>query len=234
MAERKRIEEQLRVLTNALDAVANAIVITDHTGAIQSVNPAFTALTGYTAQEVVGQNPRLLKSGKQDEAFYRNLWQTISSGQVWSGELTNRRKDGNLFDEDMTITPLRNDDGVIARYIAIKQDITGRKRAESLVRQSEKRYRSLFDNARDAIFTIAADGTFTSLNSAVETMTGLSRADWIGQPFTPMVHPDDLPLAREMFHRILQGEQTPVHELRGHPSLKAAGPHGDDPDPTKR
>ncbi len=220
VAERKRIEEQLRVLTNALDAVANAIVITDHTGAIQSVNPAFTALTGYTAQEVVGQNPRLLKSGKQDEAFYRNLWQTISSGQVWSGELTNRRKDGNLFDEDMTITPLRNDDGVIARYIAIKQDITGRKRAESLVRQSEKRYRSLFDNARDAIFTIAADGTFTSLNSAVETMTGLSRADWIGQPFTPMVHPDDLPLAREMFHRILQGEQTPVHELRGHPSLK--------------
>src|SRR5208337_1871544 len=124
ITERKRTEEQLRVQTTALDAAANAIVITDHNGTIQSVNPAFTALTGYTAQEVVGQNPRILKSGKQDEAFYQNLWQTISSGQVWNGEVTNRRKDGSLYVEDMTITPLRNGDGVIARYIGIKQDIT--------------------------------------------------------------------------------------------------------------
>ncbi len=220
IAGHKRTEEQLRVQTTALDAAANAIMITDHNGTIQSVNPAFTALTGYTAQEAVGQNPRIVKSGKYDEAFYRNLWQTISSGRVWRRELTNRRKDGSLYDEEMTITPLRNADGVIARYIAIKQDITERRRAESLVRQSEGQYRSLFDNARDAIFTIAVDGTFTSLNPAVETMAGLLRADWIGKPFAPMVHPDDLPLAREMFSRILQGEQTPVHELRGNPNLK--------------
>ena len=134
----KRAEQQLRVQTTALDAAANAIVITDHNGTIQSVNPAFTALTGYTAQEAVGQNPRILKSGKQDEAFYRNLWQTISSGQVWSGELTNRRKDGSLYDEEMTITPLRNADGGVARYIAIKQDITERKRAEEGLRASHQ------------------------------------------------------------------------------------------------
>jgi PAS domain S-box-containing protein len=135
ITQRKRTEEELRVQTTALDAAANAIVITDYNGTIQSVNPAFTALTGYTAQEVVGQNPRILKSGKQDEAFYRNLWQTISSGQVWNGELTNRRKDGNLYVEEMTITPLRNADGVIARYIAIKQDITQRKRTEEALRE---------------------------------------------------------------------------------------------------
>ena len=97
--ERKSTEEQLRVQTTALDAAANAVMITDHNGTIQSVNPAFTALTGYTAQEAVGQNPRVLKSGNHDEAFYRNLWQTISSGRVWRGELTNRRKDGSLYTE---------------------------------------------------------------------------------------------------------------------------------------
>jgi PAS domain S-box-containing protein len=137
-AERRRIELQLRMQTTALDAAANAVVITDHNGTIQSVNPAFTALTGYTALEAVGQNPRILKSGKNDEAFYGNMWQTISSGQVWSGELTNRRKDGSLYTEDMTITPVRSADGAIVRYIAIKQDVSERKRAEEAVRTSQQ------------------------------------------------------------------------------------------------
>ncbi len=138
LTERRRIELQLRMQTTALDAAANAVIITDHNGTIQSVNPAFTALTGYSALEAVGQNPRILKSGKQDEAFYRDLWQTISSGQVWSGELTNRRKDGSLYTEEMTITPVRSADGAIARYIAIKQDVSERKRAEEAVRASQQ------------------------------------------------------------------------------------------------
>jgi PAS domain S-box-containing protein len=138
ITERKLAEQQLRVQTTALDAAANAVVITDHNGTIQSVNPAFTTLTGYTSEEVVGQNPRILKSDKQDKAFYRNLWQTISSGRAWNGEVTNRRKDGSLYVEEMTITPLRNADGVIARYIAIKQDITGRKHTEEALRESQQ------------------------------------------------------------------------------------------------
>ena len=138
MAERKRGEQQVRMLGTALDAAANAIVITDQEGTIQSVNLAFTALTGYTAEEAVGQNARILKSGKQDEAFYRNLWQTISSCRVWSGEMINRRKDGSLYSESATITPLRNAEGVVARYIAIKQDITERKRAEETLRASQQ------------------------------------------------------------------------------------------------
>ncbi|MGA2556671.1 MAG: PAS domain S-box protein [Verrucomicrobiota bacterium] len=138
ITERRQAEEALRLQSAALEAAANAIVITDRNGTIQSVNPAFTALTGYTAEEVLGKNPRLLKGGKQDEAFYRNLWRTISSGQVWSGQLTNRRKDGSLYEEEMTITPLRDGDGAIARYIGIKQDVTERKRAEEALRASHQ------------------------------------------------------------------------------------------------
>ncbi len=134
----KQAEENLPMESAALEAAANAIVITDQSGNILRVNAAFTVLTGYTAQEVLGKNPRLLKSGKQDDATYQNLWRTISSGHVWGGQLINRRKDGSLYPEEMTITPLHDASGAIARYIAIKQDITERKRAEEALRASQQ------------------------------------------------------------------------------------------------
>ncbi|MDD5139454.1 MAG: PAS domain S-box protein [Verrucomicrobiales bacterium] len=174
ITDRKRTEEQLRVQASALDAAANAIVITDHTGTIQSVNPAFTTLTGYTAQEAVGQNPRILKSGKHDEAAYRNLWQTISAGQVWNGEVINRRKDGSLYTEEMTITPVRNGDGVIASYIAIKQDITGRKRAEEKFRL----FRTLVDQSSDAFEIIDPEtGRYLDVNERGCSDVGYSREE---------------------------------------------------------
>jgi PAS domain S-box-containing protein len=156
-AASKRFEESLRLQSAALEAAANAIVITDQLGNILQVNAAFTALTGYAAREVIGQNPRILKSGKQDEAFYRNLWQTISSGQVWSGELTNRRKDGSLYAEEMTITPLRDTDGVIARYIAIKQDISERKRAEDELRWKTAFLEAQVNSSIDGILVVDQD-----------------------------------------------------------------------------
>ena len=155
-----------------MEAAANAIVITDQAGTIQSVNPAFTTLTGYTAQEAVGKTPRILKSGSHDEAFYRNLWQTVSSGQVWSGELTNRRKDGSLYSEEMMITPLRNADGVIARYIAIKQDITERKRVEAGL----KLFRALVDHSSDGIYVMdAATRRFLDVNESGCRALGYTR-----------------------------------------------------------
>ena len=173
----KRTEEELRVQTTALHAAANAVMITDHNGRIHSVNPAFTALTGYTAQEVVGRNPRFLKSGKQDEAVYRNLWQTISSGRVWSGELTNRRKDGSLYIEEMTITPLRNADGAIARYIAIKQDISERKQAEAEAAQLA----AIVEYSSDAIISKDLEGTILTWNAAAGRLFGYEAEEVIGQ-----------------------------------------------------
>ena len=122
--ERGRAEESLRLQSTALESAANAIVITNREGTILWVNPAFTSLTGYTAEEAIGQNPRVLKSGKHDASFYKNLWDTVLSGQVWRSEIINLRKDGRLYTEEMTITPVRDERGEISHFIAIKQNIT--------------------------------------------------------------------------------------------------------------
>ena len=138
ISEHKRAEAELLLQGKALHAAANAIVITDPTGNVVSGNPAFTALTGYAVSEVLGKNLRVLKSGEQDAAFYRQLWETIRTGQVWSGELINKRKDGSLYTEEMTITPVRTASGAISHFIAIKQDVTRRKQAEHALEVSNQ------------------------------------------------------------------------------------------------
>jgi PAS domain S-box-containing protein len=135
---RRKIENQLHLHATALAAAANAILITDAAGQIVWVNPAFTKLTGYELGEVMGQTPRILKSGHHDRAFYEQMWKTVLRGQVWHGEMVNRRKDGSLYTEEMTITPVLDENGVMQNFVAIKQDITARKSLEEQLRQSHK------------------------------------------------------------------------------------------------
>ena len=136
---RQGAERLLRLQSVALNAAANGIVITDQTGTIVWTNSGFTTLTGYTADEAKGRNPRdLLKSGVHDRDFYRDLWETVLAGNVWHGEMTNRRKDGSLFPERQTITPLKTPDGAISHFIAIKEDLTTVKRLEAQFLQSQK------------------------------------------------------------------------------------------------
>ena len=123
-------EDRLRLQGAALEAAANAVAITDTEGHITWINPAFTELTGYTADEVFGRNMRVLKSGRHDDAFYRTLWSTIQAGQVWQGEIINRRKDGTFYTEEETITPVVGPNGKITHFIAIKQDVSERKAAQ--------------------------------------------------------------------------------------------------------
>jgi len=137
-SEREIGAAQMRLQAAALEAAANAIVITDAEGTILWVNRAFTDLTGYEREETVGQNPRILKSWNHDPSFYRTLWSTIQSGQVWRGEITNRRKDGFLYTEEMTITPVHSPSGETTNYIAIKQDATEKKKLEAQYRQAQK------------------------------------------------------------------------------------------------
>ncbi|MEA2007659.1 MAG: PAS domain S-box protein, partial [Chloroflexota bacterium] len=140
ITERVQAEAQLKLQSHALKSAANAIVITDAKGDVQWVNPAFSDLTGYSFEEVLGHNPRVLKSGQHEEAFYKNLWDTITAGQVWHSELINKRKDGTLYYEEMTIAPLLHDNDEISNFVAIKQDITERVQAEELL---QRRHREL-------------------------------------------------------------------------------------------
>ena len=131
IAHRERAETHIRLQSAALESAANVIVITDARGIIQWVNPSFVRLTGYELDEAVGQSPRILKSGKQDESFYAELWNTIRAGKVWSGNITNRKKGGQLYTEEMTIAPVRSETGEITNFVAIKQDVTERARSEA-------------------------------------------------------------------------------------------------------
>ena len=126
--------ERIELQTAALEAAANAVLITDREGRIEWVNPAFTELTGWEREEVIGKTPRILKSEVQAPYYYEKLWETIVAGNVWRGELHNRRKDGAIYVEEQTITPVRSADGAIRHFISIKQDVTVRRQNEEQIR----------------------------------------------------------------------------------------------------
>lgn len=129
----RSLREERRRLATAVDQAAETIVITDLSGTIQYANPAFERITGYTVAEALGQNSRMLKSGYQDADFYQQMWDTISAGTVWTGRFTNRRKDGSLYEEEASISPVTDGHGKIVNFIAVKQDVTARVRAEAEV-----------------------------------------------------------------------------------------------------
>jgi PAS domain S-box-containing protein len=124
VAIRRRAEEENIRLATAIDQAADVVVITDISGNIQYVNPAFERQTGYSRAEAIGANPGTLKSGRHDDAFYKNMWETINSGHIWNGRLFNKRKDGSLFEEEMTISPVKDAGGAITNFVAVKHDVT--------------------------------------------------------------------------------------------------------------
>jgi PAS domain S-box-containing protein len=173
----REMESTLRLHIAALDSAANSIVITDRTGTIQWVNAAFTKLTGYPATEAIGGNLRMLKSGKQDEQVYKDMWNTILSGAVWRGEIVNRRKDDSLYVEEMTITPVLSGDSTISHFVAVKEDVTARKQAEETLR----RQASLIDLTPDAVMAWRMDGILTFWNRGAEALYGWRKDEAIGQ-----------------------------------------------------
>jgi PAS domain S-box-containing protein len=186
VTQRKQVEQQVLLQAAALRVAAIGIVITDRDGNILWVNPAFMALSGYNLEDVVGKNPRLLKSGKHDAEFYRNMWDTILSGRVWRGEIVNRRKDGTFYDEELTITPVRQMSGEITHFVAIGQDISARKQVE----EARAQLAAIVESSNDAIEGITPQGTIVSWNRAAEILYGYRPEEIVGKHVSILAPPD--------------------------------------------
>ncbi len=144
ITDQKQTQSQMQAHMAALTMAANAIVITGPDGSIEWINPAFTRMTGYTSDEATGKSlGQLVKSGLHDRAFYQDIWQTILAGQVWSGKIINRRKDGTLYTEEQTITPVMGDNNQIEHFVAIKQDVTEREQMQQSEIERERLAASL-------------------------------------------------------------------------------------------
>jgi PAS domain S-box-containing protein len=163
--ERKRVEEESRRLAMAVRQGAEAVVISDTRGQILYVNPAFERMTGYSRNTVIGHNPRFLKSGKQDSQYYARMWETLSHGEVWSGHLSNKRKDGTLYDVEAVISPIRDDKGEIVSYVATTRDVTREMQLEEQFRQAQK---------MEAIGRLAG-GIAHDFNNLLTSILGYSR-----------------------------------------------------------
>ncbi|MFI5336576.1 MAG: PAS domain S-box protein, partial [Opitutales bacterium] len=200
ITELREAQDRLHLQGVAMEAAASAIVITDVDGVIQWVNIAFTHATGYAAAEVIGRKPSLLKSGLQTQAFYQEMWDTILAGRVWRGQLRNKRKDGSLYDEELSITPLRDPQGAISHFIAIKTDITERRLAEDALRTASAYARSLIEASLDPLVTIDVNGRIMDVNEASIRATGVPRAELVGTDFSLYFTEPDR--AREGYQRV--------------------------------
>jgi PAS domain S-box-containing protein len=194
--ERKKLVSELRKLSSAVEQSTSVIVIADLEGNIEYVNPAFEKTTGYSLEETLGKNPRILKSGEMTDNEYRKLWETISAGGEWRGQFHNKRKDGSLYWEQAAISGIRDADGKVVKYLAVKEDITERKMMEDELKSSEAQNRVLVDSAGQAGEAIvmmqntgSIPGACLVANQEAVRITGYSQEELKSISWLDVVHP---------------------------------------------
>ncbi|MEO8053769.1 MAG: PAS domain S-box protein [Acidobacteriota bacterium] len=205
----RRNEGDLRKLWRAVEQSPASVIITDLEGRIEYVNPHFTEATGYTAEETLGQNPRFLKSDRMSPEVHRVLWETITAGHVWQGELCNKRKDGSLFWEYASISPVRDEHGVATSYVAVKEDITDRKRSEEDRAKSEAYFRVLIESGFDLTAVLETDGRLRYVSPSVERILGYRPEELVGHSVFEFIHEEEREMAGVRLRRaVVEG----IHE----------------------
>ena len=198
--EHRRAEQQLRQLSSAVKQSPSAIMITDEKGDIQYVNPKFIELTGYTFEEVVGRNPRFLKSGDTPVEAYQKLWSAISRGKDWHGEFHNRKKDGTLYWETASISPIRDANGSITHFVAVKEDITERKLTQERMREQAE----LLDQTQDAILVLGLNQQLRYANRSAERAYGIPAEQLAKQNPAALLFHDDADHFAGICHKTLE------------------------------
>ena len=195
-------------LAAAVEHAADGIEITDRHGTITYVNASFTAMTGYSSEEAIGRTPRILKSGHHSADFYRNLWGTILSGRVWQGELINRRRDGAIYHEESRISPVQDANGEIIGFVAVKRDISERKKGE----ESQALLAAVVENSADSIIASSPDGIIRAFNQGAEKIFGYSAAEVLGRHMSLCVPPDRAAALEALAGKLRRGERFSQYE----------------------
>ncbi len=211
--QREATQRQLRVALSdlahqkfALDQHA-IVSITDTHGEILYANDKFCDISGYTREELLGQNHRIVKSAGHSPEFFRELWATITAGKVWHGEICNRSRDGSLYWVSATIVPFRDEAGLPTQYIAIRTDITASKQLEAQIAESERRYRSVVENLNEVVFSTDRSGCWVFLNPAWREITGFELADCVGVSSLDYLHEADRPAGAALFSSLARGDK---------------------------
>jgi PAS domain S-box-containing protein len=212
ITQRRQAEAELRRLSRVVEQSPSTVVIVDPEGNIEYVNRKFTEVTGYAAKDVLGKNPRILKSGELGFEFYERLWSTIQMGHEWRGEFINRKKNGEHYRELATIAPIRNAEGEITHYVKLAEDITERVRAEEALRESEERYRRLLELSFDGI-AIHRGNKLAMINAAGAKLLGADDPEQlVGMPLVALPHHDHGGAVRERHKQVAYTSAAPLAE----------------------
>lgn len=204
VTERKAAELKLRMLSTAVEQSPTSVVITNLEAEIEYVNPCFTKCTGYTLDEVVGKNPRVLQSGLTQKSVYDEMWAALNHGQPWVGEFVNKRKNGEIYYEEAYISPVQESDGTVSRYVAVKLDVSERKQAQAALRESHENMHSLLHSMAEGAYGVDINGDCTFVNNSFLKILGYEHANEIlGKHTHEIIH-----------HSHADGSHYPAAECR--------------------
>ncbi|MFE8701445.1 PAS domain S-box protein [Cytobacillus sp. FJAT-54145] len=211
ITEINRKSKDLMLAKNVLDHSLDGVLVTDIKGEIVHVNPAFEKITGYSFEEIKGENPRILKSDHHDDNFYIELWSEVHKNGFWEGELYNRKKNGEVFIQRTQIISIGQDNQEPVLFASIFRDITDEVEMKRMLEDSEQRYKSLFENNQGASFMIDLNGHFISVNKTAEDISGYKKADLIGTSFLTLIHKRDLEKVMKGFEKVNSGEPDNIN-----------------------